>query len=661
MLPSGIIGKTRTFYRLFGDTVNMASRMGTSSSIGCIRTTEEFYKALGSPQLETTSEEFGQTLWYQIHTPETIGVKGKGERLTYIVTLRSSEPSSSPPFAAGKRRRRGSYQGFMGLNPRYSHASMDANPESGHVSVSLGSCETPATNGSAKEGLQKFAKADDFEKTQRTMVSVWRLLKMSLGEALLAYKFMEDTVLEKKKMYFVGKLEWLYLYRFLQFPPNIDGSHDEHSMCDNILETRNLSNLSTGENRSSRAVGHPVNHEADNGCQSEPQLSSKHSFTRKGNARVRPQLSNENHGCVHTKSSVQNGTSMKSGQHCTWYRKLISFYRMQSSFADSHLEARYQEQREALIYRIAYDSSIVATVLLLFIVAGFSQGMSGKLGILLAFAMGAACLITMIHSVLRHFSYLQKVDITDEVRGDIADASTTTDSNSELDDNADSGQILRNRSRRIKNTVMLPSGIILPFSYLERTKHSVVAWLSFLKVWHFCKKCFGSLSTWVTIAMWLSMAVITGLDQSSLSSIHSHFPDTELCLASFVLPVVLLSAFQIFRHPVRTLIISQFVSAFIFMVVFLMSKRMINCDGRLQMIGVFFMLFIILISIIDSFISGMRNRRTMVLRYASMHAKVSSELYSPLFLIEKHLPSFLLLLGFREKGMKFSINYFLDQ
>jgi adenylate cyclase len=69
---AGVIGKKKFIYDLWGDTVNIASRMESHGIAGCIQVTDVTYQLLKNK--------------YQFEPKRIIDIKGKGEMITYLLT-----------------------------------------------------------------------------------------------------------------------------------------------------------------------------------------------------------------------------------------------------------------------------------------------------------------------------------------------------------------------------------------------------------------------------------------------------------------------------------------------------------------------------------------------------------------------------------------------
>lgn len=80
-LVAGVIGKTKFIYDIWGDTVNVASRMESTGTPGCIHVTQEVW--------EQSNDEFSYS------SPVEIEVKGKGLMKTYLL----GEPAVTAPAA----------------------------------------------------------------------------------------------------------------------------------------------------------------------------------------------------------------------------------------------------------------------------------------------------------------------------------------------------------------------------------------------------------------------------------------------------------------------------------------------------------------------------------------------------------------------------------
>ena len=78
---AGVIGTRKFSYDLWGDTVNIASRMESQGLPGAIQVTEAAYQRLHER--------------YEFESRGTIQVKGKGEMRTYMLTGRRGIPASS--------------------------------------------------------------------------------------------------------------------------------------------------------------------------------------------------------------------------------------------------------------------------------------------------------------------------------------------------------------------------------------------------------------------------------------------------------------------------------------------------------------------------------------------------------------------------------------
>jgi class 3 adenylate cyclase len=68
---AGVIGTKKFIYDLWGDTVNVASRMESYGVAGCTQVTEATYQLLKDK--------------YHLDQRSAINIKGKGEMITYLL------------------------------------------------------------------------------------------------------------------------------------------------------------------------------------------------------------------------------------------------------------------------------------------------------------------------------------------------------------------------------------------------------------------------------------------------------------------------------------------------------------------------------------------------------------------------------------------------
>ena len=79
---AGVVGKKKFIYDLWGDTVNIASRITSEGVPGMVQVDETTYRRLQKR--------------FDFHEPQTIYLKGKGNMVVYRAIGRKQVPTSQP-------------------------------------------------------------------------------------------------------------------------------------------------------------------------------------------------------------------------------------------------------------------------------------------------------------------------------------------------------------------------------------------------------------------------------------------------------------------------------------------------------------------------------------------------------------------------------------
>ncbi|XP_025417726.1 adenylate cyclase type 3 [Sipha flava] len=83
-ITAGVIGARKPHYDIWGNSVNVASRMESTGKAGCIQVTEETCTIL---------QHFG----FKFEQRGLVAVKGKGQLMTYYLVGKGLQPSQAPP------------------------------------------------------------------------------------------------------------------------------------------------------------------------------------------------------------------------------------------------------------------------------------------------------------------------------------------------------------------------------------------------------------------------------------------------------------------------------------------------------------------------------------------------------------------------------------
>eukprot|EP01138_Halocafeteria_seosinensis_P013909 gb/GECG01014203.1/.p1 GENE.gb/GECG01014203.1/~~gb/GECG01014203.1/.p1 ORF type:complete len:1130 (+),score=78.99 gb/GECG01014203.1/:1-3390(+) len=378
-LSSGVIGTCRTFYRLFGDTVNTASRIAAYVSPGELGMSSEFYGSLSSDEVHRQSD------CYQGLEPESVHLKGKGAFEIYRIV-----------YDGNGTRRNCMCSGVF--NP---DGSPKLNESSEVTDVRLVAQVSPkgATfnlqYSTRALGWESYSQDDPTEETHSTIrkaqdrvASVSKFLDYKLNDALQEYSKLDASLLPTAESYHVGKLERLSLARVI-VPRNRSKKtdtcvhHERRSPSDQISDAgrsnqeideggsewfrRQFSSLSSKSSSSSNMMGTAV---VDMAFIGEPET---YSVKRCGFCR----------------------------------RKVLKEYpTLFARFRDEAVEAEYKSQRHSLTFDLLCSSFGHLLLVMFYLTGVYSANISGSTANLLILYTPLAFGFCMLQAMSKKFSHL---------------------------------------------------------------------------------------------------------------------------------------------------------------------------------------------------------------------------------------------------------------
>eukprot|EP01138_Halocafeteria_seosinensis_P003458 gb/GECG01003534.1/.p1 GENE.gb/GECG01003534.1/~~gb/GECG01003534.1/.p1 ORF type:complete len:1188 (+),score=119.00 gb/GECG01003534.1/:1-3564(+) len=558
-LSSGIIGQTRTFFRLFGDTVNTASRIASKASPWMIFLSETFYKELDRPPLDSPIFVGSKSASCRMSYLGHIYMKGKGEVSCYGVVLREKDFTSRTPPRVGTSGIDHSVDSLT-LPPAHGRDSIDDESSATEDSESPDSVTVLAQAISSKD-------SSGFKKTQQIIVDSSDLLRTLLSDALKSYKFKKDTVSSGQESHYVEKVECLYLSRY--FP--------------SLYESR-YGNQASAEAR----------RKADS-----PKLERKPAFFGR-----REDVNKVN---LFRSARLFPGCSIMAPK--TWFKWLSM------EFDDAALENLYQERLYGFLYDVSRLSNVASNAFVILAVIGYTNGLEENPGLSMVFGALTVVVTVVSHVMLKRFAWIEYHDNDFEAENiEERRQHRIEELTEELSEDADSV-----KTPEIASPPASEENGCDNVAYKDAnvsTCRSILASLISLR---------DDFTAWVSFMSVLVMGIITGLDQLTLSEFLTERSDEELCLSSFVAPVVVLSMCQIFYSGVRTQATSQFLSAALFFFIHLGSGGITSCEPGLLILGYFFIVCILIVGVVDTINADVTMRKSSVLTLASGIAKRQSD------------------------------------
>lgn len=209
MAIAGCCGKTRTFYRVFGDSVNTASRLASKAPPGYIYSSESFFNtSLKSPPLGQVFQPKKCATPMIPLTSNNILLKGKGRCKCYVLA-----PGSELPLDAS-----------ISARKRYNSSLNNAQYSELHASY-----ENAEDSLATHETLWRELHCERLGYAQTIIGRTSKLLNVSLSDAVHEYKDRNSDVLPNFSDYYISRLEDSYMDLFVSkfVSHDYDGIKDE--------------------------------------------------------------------------------------------------------------------------------------------------------------------------------------------------------------------------------------------------------------------------------------------------------------------------------------------------------------------------------------------------------------------------------------------------
>lgn len=605
-VTTAIIGKSRTFYRIFGDTVNVASRIANCGESQEIRVTQSVYEQLGCPPLGVCKVVEAGTCRkpkarYRVSASHLCFLKGKGNQNAYVIEPETPilDENSENTETASTRARAGHGQ----KSPRRKSRNGEVTP-----AVYSDEKETDALGSHHWEGevdqsqyLTDNENSYTLENTRQTIASASILLSISYKDSLWKYKTASSPAAIDTTLSYVREVEAMGV-------ANLKASLGSKRLkrqrrlteSDVFLETKFSPEVSQkgaenvgkmGETSGQGSTGY------DTPAQDETFDDSKSK-----NVSIFPPLAREANIIdeTFTPTTIQR---CKTVHACLskWFGALPIAY---SKFSDHRLESIFETYSNAILYALLLRGFVYMTIGLLLVMLLETLAIPTEDIWAYVIFCGVAFIILTGNKAIKRFKVLEEKDSLEFVFG------MDTVFNCGLEENGLSDTV----SHRTHST----------------DNDSGSQWMTWcIRELPQCRPCqrvrnlTQDLSSWFVVAAWCISAIFFSADHA----IGMKYAQTEdsACLRSFVFPVIVISTFQLIRVRLRAHLFIQLGSIFILCLVFFSSGSMVNCNKYLLGVGFFYLLAIVVNGILDAVSSEVRTRRTLVLYCASKLASKQAD------------------------------------
>eukprot|EP01138_Halocafeteria_seosinensis_P012912 gb/GECG01013190.1/.p1 GENE.gb/GECG01013190.1/~~gb/GECG01013190.1/.p1 ORF type:complete len:1200 (+),score=70.13 gb/GECG01013190.1/:1-3600(+) len=575
-VTAGCCGKTRNFFRMFGDTVNVASRLASSASPNSLCLSEEFYKEIGNPPIGSTFQ-FGNALMrLSLSHVRKTHLKGKGEVDAYIARPLSYEPDNNIiPCQSTNQGDTPDPEDTTNVEPHPEQANNceevsrgqmgphAQQPQDRHTPLELpvklqayrafpftGSDSTTAGSIFDRDGTKTTGK---FQRTQRIVVDATKLLDIPFASALNVYRGMSDRQVRKKDLYYIKEVQHYYLKQFFNM--------------------------------------FPIEVPMQFGYQRQPHWNLSYAPTATTDKRVSGKLEEEIG--KHYMDNAYQDPVWDSMSHIT---RVLEFASLR--FPKPELERLYQEQVAKSLYDVAYLTFGRFIFFLVMSLAVYSPGLVQQPLALVGSNVAVGLLILGSYEILKRFQ---------SSKADTACFQNEAEQSETLLDAAG--------PRRTPVPVKTDSHLVDSpslFTFLTSVKWERVTPMFYLG---------AKFSPWLTIFSFSVAVVLCLMDQIALSSLHAHYDEPDMCTSSFLPLQLMFSIFQIFPTSARRRALNACVAVVGFILVSIVTGMLRIPTFPLYLHGMYMLATIATNGIVESAFKELRYRQMMIRKLAAANAQ----------------------------------------
>ena len=626
-VTSAVIGKSRTFFRLFGDTVNVASRIGCKGKTGQITGTEKFHDELSKEKSELP---YLIDMSYETCYQGKVHLKGKGEMSCFSfhgipshLSVKDGHGTMTSELMTGtnesKEEPLNEKTGISDLGTWSMHQRqtiVDKSSKSPAVNLYSNACSIQGSFGSNFEPtlghnmqLETLEHIRPMEKAHKRIAVASKLLEIPVSEVAGAYKEMPQDWLSMQNTQYVKQVERLGI---LQFVDSLTRSRKKAPVAQGKGEVyKYQSPISTGD-RLGDGIGEitPERKSCTKNVSEEKDIEMKKIPSSEFHSGSFQNEASQSSSVVDDMFLPARTSFKKDRNICSCRMRRY----LEVKFADESLEKFYDWRRKGLSYSMIDNFFAYMAGILMVLVALYYHLIFGEEVVLIIIGVLFGASFVGGNALMKKFRVLfERRNDNDTMDTKLFNGAFQAGS---LDTQSRRGSV----SRRRRSDDLSPwSDEFTIRNQSNRTNPGTCSWVGNVA------PQVETFSYWVTPIVLIFSFGFMSLDQLLLQQSVDELGTHEACLQSFLLPSFLLVLFPLFEFTARVLV--TVLSGIILFHVLLLSASnfLLDCNGYVQCLGFLCLLAIAINGAAGSVEDDTRARRSLVARLASKRANSQAD------------------------------------